>query len=219
MWLFTLGRIVYSEARVKIPYQNIFLSLVGIIVPVVVGLVLQKKFPKVASFFIRAVKYIVIVFILFVLTVGVYANLFIFFLMSGEVLLAAAALPYLGFILGGLAAFVGRQDLANIITIAVETGIQNTGIPIILLRLSLQGPDRDTSIVAPVASAIFTPIPLIFGILYVQIRKRRAQRQGTINSPPGECTDADNDGTDADNDVRESGSYPLMTDTSDELGL
>ncbi|CAG5121827.1 unnamed protein product [Candidula unifasciata] len=171
MWLFTLGRVVYSEAKVKIPFENIFFSLLGIVIPVVVGFILQRKYPKAAICFIKAVKYIMIVFILFILTVGVYANLYIFSLMTGEVLLASALLPYVGFILGGLAAFICRQNLANIITIAVETGIQNTGIPIVLLRLSLTGPDKDTSIVSPIASAIFTPIPLLFGILFVQLRK------------------------------------------------
>uniref|UniRef100_A0A0B7AEI0 Uncharacterized protein n=2 Tax=Arion vulgaris TaxID=1028688 RepID=A0A0B7AEI0_9EUPU len=183
MWLFTLGRVVYKEANVRIPFQNIFFSLLGIVVPIIVGLFLQRKFPKIASCFVKAVKYIMILFIIFVMTVGVYANLYIFSLMSGEVLLASALLPYLGFIFGGLAALIGRQDRANIIAIAVETGIQNTGIPIILLRLSLQGPDKDTSIVAPVASAILTPIPLIFGILFVQIRKHiKARKTNKDNS-------------------------------------
>lgn len=181
MWLFTLGRVVYSDAKVKIPFENIFFSLLGIIIPVFIGIFLQRKFPKVANWCIQAVKYIMIVFILFILTVGVYANVYIFSLITGEVLLASALLPYIGFILGGLAAFICRQDVSNIITIAVETGIQNTGIPIVLLRMSLNGPDKDTSIVSPVASAIFTPIPLVLGIIFVQVRKIvRASKNSNI---------------------------------------
>ncbi|XP_059164949.1 ileal sodium/bile acid cotransporter-like isoform X2 [Physella acuta] len=181
MWLFTLGKVVYDEGNVTIPFQNIFFSLLGIIIPVTVGLLLQRKCPKAAKMCVNAVKYIVFIFIVFVLTVGVYANIYIFSLLNGQVLLAAALLPYLGFLLGGLVACVLRQGKVNIITIAVETGIQNTGIPIVLLRLSLMGPDKDTSIVAPVASALFTPIPLVIGILYVQgkifLEKRRKKRE------------------------------------------
>lgn len=181
MWLFTLGKVVYDEGNVTIPFQNIFFSLLGIIIPVTVGLLLQRKYPKAAKMCVNAVKYIVFIFIVFVLTVGVYANIYIFSLLNGQVLLAAALLPYLGFLLGGLVACVLRQGKVNIITIAVETGIQNTGIPIVLLRLSLMGPDKDTSIVAPVASALFTPIPLVIGILYVQgkifLEKRRKKKE------------------------------------------
>ncbi|KAH9499719.1 hypothetical protein Btru_077657 [Bulinus truncatus] len=183
MWLFTLGRVVYDTADVRIPFENIFLSLLGIIIPAVIGLFLQRKFPKVAKFCVDAVKYIVITMVVFIMTVGIYANVYVFFLLSGEVLLAAALLPYLGFLLGGLVAFIFRLGKVNIITIAVETGIQNTGIPIVLLRLSLMGPDKDTSIVAPVASAMFTPLPLVIGVIYVQtklyLEKRRKEREGT----------------------------------------
>ncbi|KAK0051529.1 ileal sodium/bile acid cotransporter [Biomphalaria pfeifferi] len=182
MWLFTLGTVVYDTGDVKIPYENIFISLLGIIIPAVVGLVLQRKFPKIAKMFVNAVKYIVILMVVFIMTVGVYANVYVFYLLSGEVLLAAATLPYLGFLLGGLVALIFRQNKVNIITIAVETGIQNTGIPIVLLRLSLTGPDKDTSTVAPVASAMFTPIPLMIGVIYVQTRlyleKRKKNKKG-----------------------------------------
>lgn len=213
MWLFTLGKVVYDQGNVQIPYENIFFSLLGIIVPVLIGLFLQRKFPKVAKMWLNAVKYIVFVFIVFVLTVGVYANLYIFSLLSGEVLLAAALLPYLGFLLGGIVACLFRQGNVNIITIAVETGIQNTGIPIVLLRMSLLGPDKDTSIVAPVASALFTPIPLVIGILYVQTRmflekrKKKASQEGSYIYPNNDTPDA----------LKASGDYQMVKTENTEV--
>ncbi|CAL1544816.1 unnamed protein product [Lymnaea stagnalis] len=212
MWLFTLGKVVYNQGNVQIPYENIFFSLLGIIVPVLIGLFLQRKFPKVAKMWLSAVKYIVFVFIVFVLTVGVYANVYIFSLLSGEVLLAAALLPYLGFLLGGIVACIFRQGNVNIITIAVETGIQNTGIPIVLLRLSLLGPDKDTSIVAPVASALFTPIPLVIGILYVQTRMFLEKRRKKLNQE-GSLIHQNNDNLEI---LKASGDYQMVkTDTSE----
>ena len=52
----------------------------------------------------------------FMCTVEVYGNLYIFQLMKGEVLAAAALLPYAGFLLGGLVAIVLRMS----ITISAE---------------------------------------------------------------------------------------------------
>lgn len=52
-------------------------------------------------------------------------------------------LPWLGYILGGLTAFIFRQPQADIKAIAIETGIQNTGVAIFLLRFSLDPPAGD----------------------------------------------------------------------------
>ena len=96
-----------------------------------------------------------------------------------QVLLSAALMPYLGFILGGLVALILRQPRDRILTIAIETGIQNTGIAIILLLLSLPHPESDLSIVAPIASALFTPLPLWVAIATVHGRRKWIKRKGT----------------------------------------
>lgn len=177
LWLFTLGREIYSERDITIPFTNIITTLFALMFAICVGLVLQWKLPKVAQFFIKAMKYVIVVFIIFVFSVGIYANWFIFLLISWDLVIAAACLPYLGFIFGGIVSYVLRQPKENVIAIAVETGIQNTGIPIVLLQLSLAGPEKNTSIVAPVVSAIFTPIPLVITIVVVKLRAWWKRRQ------------------------------------------
>lgn len=97
-----------------------------------------------------------------------------------QVLLTAALLPYLGFILGGAIAFAVRMPRYRILTVAIETGIQNTGIAIVLLLLSLDHPESDISIVAPITSAIFTPIPLWVAIAVLHIRRRFCQKHASI---------------------------------------
>uniref|UniRef100_A0A914V510 Uncharacterized protein n=1 Tax=Plectus sambesii TaxID=2011161 RepID=A0A914V510_9BILA len=56
------------------------------------------------------------------------------------------------------------QSPQNVTAIAVETGIQNTGIAIMLLLFSFDQPDADISAVVPVIVAIFTPAPLLLGV-------------------------------------------------------
>lgn len=103
-----------------------------------------------------------------------------------QVLLTAALLPYLGFILGGLVAFIFRMSREQVLTVAIETGIQNTGIAIVMLLLSLDHPDSDISITAPITSAIFTPIPLWIAIAFVHIRRRWFQKHEPLPNLDGD---------------------------------
>lgn len=53
------------------------------------------------------------------------------------------ALPWLAYILGFLTGKLFRQPSPDCIAIAVEIGIQNTGISIFLLRFALPQPQAD----------------------------------------------------------------------------
>ena len=173
LWLFTLGQhFMPKDSNINIPYQNIFISLVGILIPVGIGIIIQKKKPDWARKIIKLLRPFLIIFLVFMFTFGVWVNMYIFKLFTPSLILAGCLLPYLGFLLGGVAAFVLRQPFPRILTIAIETGIQNTGIPIILLRFSLPQPDGDLSLVSPVVAATFTPIPLLIAVAVMEIRKR-----------------------------------------------
>lgn len=53
------------------------------------------------------------------------------------------ALPWLGFICGLISMCIFQQPLPDVKAIAIETGIQNTGISIFLLKFSMVQPDAD----------------------------------------------------------------------------
>lgn len=76
-------------------------------------------------------------------------------------MLSAMCFVLLGYAFGGAAAAIMRQSWSDALTIAVETGIQNTGIAIFILRVTLDQPEADINTVVPVAVAIMTPIPLV----------------------------------------------------------
>ncbi|KAH3778892.1 ileal sodium/bile acid cotransporter-like [Dreissena polymorpha] len=174
LWLFTVGSKMLYHTTLEIPYMSICTSLIGLLIPVAIGMLLQWRKPNWAKYVVKAIRPFMIIFFIFIFTVGVYANLYIFTLMRNkpEILLAGALVPYMGFVFGGLTAIVTRQSWRNIRTIAIETGIQNTGIAIVLLKVSLPPPDNDISIVAPIAAAIFTPIPMVAAIIGYEIYKR-----------------------------------------------
>lgn len=58
------------------------------------------------------------------------------------------------------------------LAIAIEAGIQNTGIAIFILRFALGQPQADLTTVIPVSVAIMTPLPLIGFYFCLKIRDR-----------------------------------------------
>ncbi|PAA94443.1 hypothetical protein BOX15_Mlig008455g1 [Macrostomum lignano] len=162
LYMLTLGQYILRSRNVdiQIPYLNIVLSLLLILIPTGLGYIIKLKLPRVAKVFRKILKPAVLVFIVFMFTVGVYANLFIWQLFNPAIIAAGCTLPYAGFILGGILAAIFRQPWPYVKTVSLETGIQNPGVPILILQTSLPQPDSDLSLVGPFAAATFTPMPL-----------------------------------------------------------
>jgi hypothetical protein len=90
---------------------------------------------------------------------------------------------------GCFAALVMRQPPGNIAAISIETGVQNTGIAIMLLKVgclhlwehtrvqvSFGQPVADMSSTVPVVVSLFTPVPLLFAIaLHWLVARARSQ--------------------------------------------
>lgn len=70
-------------------------------------------------------------------------------------------MPWLGYVLGWALATLLRQSPKDALTIAIETGIQNTGIAIFMLNFTLPQPQADMTSAVPVASSMMTPLPLL----------------------------------------------------------
>ncbi|XP_045193829.2 ileal sodium/bile acid cotransporter-like [Mercenaria mercenaria] len=170
LWIYTLGTTFSEAGGLSIPFEMVAVSLSILITPLVVGLFLRQKFPKVADKIQRVLKPVTVIMIIILLAVGVYSNLYIFRLFKPNVILAGCLLPYIGYVSGGLVATIFRQPWKCIKTIILETGMQNTSIAYILLINSFPAPTGDIAAVAPVASAVMTPLPpfiiTIFYLLY-----------------------------------------------------
>lgn len=60
-----------------------------------------------------------------------------------QIILAGLGLPWLGFLFGLVIAKLCKQSQADVRAIAIETGVQNTGVAIFLLRFTLEPPSDD----------------------------------------------------------------------------
>ncbi|XP_036345899.1 P3 protein-like [Rhagoletis pomonella] len=172
LWIFTLGQLIFDRANITVPYANIATFAVSLVVPLAIGLAIQRWLPRVARVLVRLLKPISTCLILFIVIFAIVTNLYLFKLFSWQIIVAGLALPWLGYVFGWCAAKALRRSSVDSLTIAIETGIQNTGISIFLLRFSLPQPEADLTTVIPVSVAILTPFPLLGLYIY----KRCAER-------------------------------------------
>ncbi|KAG0427419.1 hypothetical protein HPB47_025529 [Ixodes persulcatus] len=158
LWLFTLGRSLFEDASVRIPFRNIFTTLVSMTGPLAIGLLLQRFRPKVAAFCKRILAPVSVAMIVYIVAFGTYANLYMFKLMSWRVLVAAAANVWVGFAVG-----------------AVATRLAGLAWPDVLAV-----PEADIAAVVPVAASIVTPVPLLVLLLAQRVYGRCCRRGDAV---------------------------------------
>lgn len=184
LWVYALARTIFQDGQFsRLPYRNIATLVVGLVVPLGIGLAIKWKSPRVAIVLKRLLKPISIIFIIFMMTFGVYANLYIFAFFNWRVALSGLLLPWLGFLFGGAVALLAHRPTSEIIAISIETGVQNTGLSIGVLKLALKefAPLGDITMVIPIAVATMTPIPLT--IAYIARRVRQCRRRKSSAFP------------------------------------
>ncbi|XP_017074463.1 P3 protein [Drosophila eugracilis] len=166
LWVLTLGQLIFERAGIQVPYRKIATYCGSLIFPLLVGLLVQKRLPRIAKVLVRLLKPISACLILFIVIFAIITNFYLFYLFSWQIVVAGIALPSLGYIFAWLAAKLLHQNAADALTIAIETGIQNTGIAIFLLTTTLESPEADLTTVVPVSVAVMTPFPLLGIYLY-----------------------------------------------------
>ena len=143
LWIFSLGRVIFDESEIVIPYYKICTYAFCLVVPLSLGLLIARYLPRVSKFLVRVLKPLSLFLILFILIFGVYANLYMFKIMTWKVVLAGMGLPWLGFAFGCTLARICRRPIEDVIAIAIETGVQNTGMSIFILWFTLDHPMGD----------------------------------------------------------------------------
>ncbi|XP_043477277.1 ileal sodium/bile acid cotransporter [Leptopilina heterotoma] len=175
-WLFTLGKHIFDRGTLKVPYSNIATYAIALVVPLGIGFLLQRKMPRFSKMMVRIMKPFSIILIIFIIIFAIVTNLYLFKLFSWKIILSGLGLPWLGYILGLTMALIFKQPGPDVRAISIETGIQNTGISIFLLRFGLEQPEADLTTVAPVSCAIMTPLPLILLYIIKLILDRRKEK-------------------------------------------
>ena len=203
LWVYTLGRQFLDEDfHVVIPYVIMLQTLAMITIPLFIGLAFKHKFPKAALKFVKILKPVTVIMMLIFIIVGIYSNLYIFKLIRPIYLVAGGLLPYIGYITGGLVAFICRQPWTRVKTIAIETGMQNTKVAFLLMVNSFPEPLGDIAAMAPIASSMATPIPAMIVTVPYLLYNRFVRRYEVVSDESSDRVKRDdsNGGTSPDSD-------------------
>merc|ERR1719273_2337918 len=180
LWIFTLGATIFNEHDIIIPYYKICIYAFFLVIPLSIGLAISRWAPKVSKFMVKILKPLALFLILFIIIFGVWANLYIFDMMTWQVLLSGMGLPWLGFSFGFTIAKILKRPMEDVIAIAIETGVQNTGMSIFILWFTLDHPLGDMTAVIPVAAATMTPLPLLTALIIMKIRDFCTEKKAKV---------------------------------------
>ncbi|XP_018567513.1 ileal sodium/bile acid cotransporter-like [Anoplophora glabripennis] len=185
LWIFTLGKVIFDKGNLEVPYTQITTYVLALVIPLAIGFFIQRKYKRFADFMKQILKGLSIVLLLFIIIFASVTNIYLFKLFSWKIIVASMALPWLAYVLGYFTAYLFGQPYSNSITIAMKIGIQNTGIPIFLLRFALPQPEADLITIVPVSVSVFTPIPLICLFICLKVWTRLSQKKRELKSNTG----------------------------------
>ena len=132
-----------------------------LVIPTVIGILIRRKKPSPAEKIVKYVRPVTYIVLLLLVAVGIYVNLYILKLLAQvpwQLVVACAALPVVAMALCTLVTCLMRQQWKQIKTICIEVAVQNTAIPLLILRGTMEQPDADLSTVPPVM--VFTIVIL-----------------------------------------------------------
>ncbi|MFN3297861.1 bile acid:sodium symporter [Caldimonas sp.] len=138
-----------------VPAGNVAQVLVVLIVPTLIGIALRKWNPNVGATIELIGGLLGIVVILFLIVTWVPRNHQLLFTTPGDVYFAAIGLGLIGMALGyGLSRLL-RQDARRSRTIALETGVQNGPLAVLIVLLTFRDELQQQVLLIPVLYSLF----------------------------------------------------------------
>ncbi|XP_070559771.1 ileal sodium/bile acid cotransporter-like [Ptychodera flava] len=134
LWLFVYSR-SWIEAAAALPYRDIIIALVLILIPGALGMLVRWKWPKHCQKIAMVCSIITLIGIVATIVIIGFMNPAMF-TSSWKPYIVAILLPTFAFSLGYLIPWALRQGHKKSRTIAFETGIQNTALAITVLNIA-----------------------------------------------------------------------------------
>lgn len=85
LWTFTLGQTIFERGNLVVPYSKIATFAFGLLIPLGIGVLIQKYYPRVAALLVRILKTFSSFLILFIVIFAILTNLYLFELFTWEV--------------------------------------------------------------------------------------------------------------------------------------
>jgi len=159
-----------------IPATNVAQVLVVLLVPTLIGMGLRKANPNIGATLELLGGIMGIAVILFLVVTWIPRNYQLLLDTPADVYIAAIGLGLVGMALGYGLARLFKQDPNRSRTIAMETGIQNGPLAILIVTLSITGPNQQDVLLIPVLYSLF----IVISSSIVTVFFRRASERETL---------------------------------------
>lgn len=139
----------------KIPASNVAQVLVVLLVPTIIGMVLRKVNPNIGASIELIGSMLGIGVILFLVVTWIPRNYELLGQTALSVYLAVIGLGLIGMLLGYSLSRLFKQDSSRSRTIALETGIQNGPLGVLIVTLTFSGDMQQQVLLVPVLYSLF----------------------------------------------------------------
>ncbi len=177
IYFYTIGKLYMDDLSITIPFLGLARSLALVVIPYSIGIGISHFFPKSRPFVGKLIKPMMIFLMLFFMTFGFMVNWYLFMMIDLYTILTAPLLPFIGFFLGGVLAWISRISWKQIKTVGIEAGIQNTGIAFMIIIYSFPQPYATEALIVPLVVAFLTTKPFwVILIIRNQVNKYKKQK-------------------------------------------
>ncbi|MBK8063905.1 MAG: bile acid:sodium symporter [Betaproteobacteria bacterium] len=143
------------DGQWRVPPENVMQVLLVLVVPTLIGLALRRWAPRAGAWAEKLGSVLGIVVIVFLVVSWVPRNWQLLLVTPPSIYAAAIGLGVGGFLVGYAFARLVRQDKRRARTIALETGIQNGPLGILIVLLSFSGARQQEMLLIPVLYSLF----------------------------------------------------------------
>ncbi|XP_071785576.1 ileal sodium/bile acid cotransporter-like [Asterias amurensis] len=146
---------VDGNSNLETPFQSLLIQLCGLVMPLVIGVPFFHRFKKAREICLKLVKPFTLVLMILGVVLFIPSQYYIFY-GDWKVWTTSALMPVLGAFLGISIARIANFSYTFSITVAIETGCQNTLLAVSVAKLYYKDPESDIVAIIPLLIAMVT---------------------------------------------------------------
>jgi len=160
-WLWFFAKFVLPvDAPARLPYLELLMSLVALVVPVMLGMFLTHKRPDLSKRVVRSTRPFLVVILILMAVLGTYTNRYFYSAVSWFHIVAPLILGLTGYVAGSGLAWLARLNKKQIIAVSLETAMQNVGIAVLVLQSNLESPYGDMALLSVIGYLLSSMGPI-----------------------------------------------------------
>jgi hypothetical protein len=121
-WLYTLGTTLMNDAQVFIPFPQLLLQILLTVLPCLIGIFASKHMPRFKNFVIEIAKPLALFVVLSFLILTIVVKYYVYMLVEWKYWLIAPFLPFSGYFISAVVAYLFKLPIKQVYTISIETG-------------------------------------------------------------------------------------------------